>query len=246
VIETPLTGDIPHDILFNLPEWCVYVETPGLMLFGRELAGYFAYLEYDVADGRKELRFALDYIDADKPILMSQMLHLGPWPLVEAVRKVFEVAEKNLLGFVPETPVEEIYAEFAPLVSLLLYICAVNGEIRGKGDRGPGRPTPVKTKRGPRLFPPQKVTVWDVGVRMGAALRLARETVEKSTSETVREDEGQKRASPRPHVRRAHWHGYWTGPRDRERKFILHWISPVLVSGKTDSDMPVTIRPVKK
>ena len=34
-----------------------------------------------------------------------------------------------------------------------------------------------------------------------------------------------------PHIRKAHWHGYWTGPRDGERNYIHHWIPPVIVSG---------------
>lgn len=29
VLNTPFTGDLPHEIFFNLPEWCVYIETPG-------------------------------------------------------------------------------------------------------------------------------------------------------------------------------------------------------------------------
>jgi hypothetical protein len=34
-----------------------------------------------------------------------------------------------------------------------------------------------------------------------------------------------------PHIRRAHWHNYWTGPRsDRHARTIeLHWLSPMLV-----------------
>ena len=26
--ETPVTGDIPTEVLFHLPEWCVYIPTP--------------------------------------------------------------------------------------------------------------------------------------------------------------------------------------------------------------------------
>lgn len=28
VWETPIEGDLPVDMLYRLPEWCVYVETP--------------------------------------------------------------------------------------------------------------------------------------------------------------------------------------------------------------------------
>lgn len=35
------------------------------------------------------------------------------------------------------------------------------------------------------------------------------------------------------HLRRGHWHGYWTGPRKGEapQKFILHWIHPLIAGG---------------
>jgi hypothetical protein len=31
---TPLDGDLPVELLFRLPEWCVYVETPSMTWFG--------------------------------------------------------------------------------------------------------------------------------------------------------------------------------------------------------------------
>jgi hypothetical protein len=47
IIDTPVTGDIPHEILFELPEWCVYIETPGMMAEQEQkVVGFFAHLEY--------------------------------------------------------------------------------------------------------------------------------------------------------------------------------------------------------
>lgn len=70
-----------------------------------------------------------------------------------------------------------------------------------------------------------------VGVRMGAALREAQVRYEKSkdaVSHTGR--------SVTPHIRRAHWHHYWTGPL---KGFLGHegqtlevrWVAPVFVCG---------------
>jgi len=253
VIDTPITGDLPHDVLFNLPEWCVYVETPGLSFLGQPLVGFFAYLEYDTNDGRKELRLVLDHTrpEDERPRLMSHAIHLGPWSLPEAVTRAMREAERvacELFGKTSSFPAEtaeHLQGGYAPLVSLLLYICSVNGEV-GDGTRRPKRPRPKRTKKGLRMYPPDRVTIWDVGVRMGAALRKARELSPGGVSEETSGAPGggeKRRASPRPHYRRAHWHGYWTGPHEGERRFVLKWISPVLVgSGR---DLPVTIRPVK-
>lgn len=150
---------------------------------------------------------------------MSQVIHLGPWSLLESVERAMQIAETMAKKFghttsFPREAAEYVHDEYMPLVSLLLYLCSVNGEI-GDGERRPTRPRPKKTKKGHRMFPPMKVSTWDVGVRMGAVLRRAKETVYRETHDYGRE---KQRSSPRPHVRRAHWHGYWTGPRDGERK----------------------------
>ncbi len=33
------------------------------------------------------------------------------------------------------------------------------------------------------------------------------------------------------HPPRAHWHHFWTGPRDGERRLVLRWLHPILVAG---------------
>jgi hypothetical protein len=66
-------------------------------------------------------------------------------------------------------------------------------------------------------------------------------------------EEGASHASPRPHYRRAHWHHFWTGPRNvpGERKLILKWLPPIPV-GIQDLDddseniKPFVIKPIKR
>ncbi len=162
VINTPITGDLPHDILFNLPEWCVYIETPGLNIDGYELTGFFASLEYDVNENRNELRLVLDY-NTPLSSLYSVAIYLGPWPLADALAKTVSEAARqaDILGVEYKAPTaEQMKKGFNPLVSLLLYLCSVNGEIGSEGKR-PTRP---------HLFPPMQPKTWDVGVRMGAAM----------------------------------------------------------------------------
>jgi hypothetical protein len=62
VWETPLTGDLPVDLLFHSPEWCCYIETPGRespIWFG-PLHGFFAWLNYSADTEEKELFIVLD------------------------------------------------------------------------------------------------------------------------------------------------------------------------------------------
>ena len=69
---------------------------------------------------------------------------------------------------------------------------------------------------------------------IGASLRVAWQR---------KEAEGGTHAGPRPHVRRAHWHSYWTGPQAQLewRKVILKWLSPILVNVEDVGDLVPTL-----
>jgi hypothetical protein len=80
---------------------------------------------------------------------------------------------------------------FGPILSLLLYLSAEDADyVR------PAWPALKRTKLGWRLFPADKPTVWDVGERIGAALRRSVADRGEPASHT---DSGL--ASPRPHIR---------------------------------------------
>jgi hypothetical protein len=76
-------------------------------------------------------------------------------------------------GLSPQQVVNGVAAWVRPVVNALLYLCAGAEFLRGGQAAMPANPQPVRTKRGARLFPPQQPTTWDVGVRMGGALRCA-------------------------------------------------------------------------
>lgn len=90
-----------------------------------------------------------------------------------------------------------------PLVSLVLYICSVSADF---GHYSVFRPVPQKTKRGLRLFPPDKPTIINIAERIGSVLRASRQISQNPAPEVAT---GRK---VQPHVGRAHWHGYWSGP----------------------------------
>ncbi|NKA06372.1 hypothetical protein GO307_04651 [Ralstonia solanacearum] len=256
LIDTPLDGNIPSDVLYRLPEWCVYIETPELTVFGQPLLGAFAHLEHDYASGRLELRLLLDQEEALTPL----PLHLGAWSLVESLHRAAREARHQSMkhaisrtAFVVldgcEEELQGLAAELSPLLSLLLYLCAEPAEI-GTVEHRPANPQPKRTKQGWRLFAPEKTTPWDVGVRIGAALRRGYHAAE--TAQAQGDGSGGRQ---RPHIRRAHWHGFRSGPKKRadgseiptaERHFDLRWLPPVPVNVDDPDGMPAVIHPVKQ
>lgn len=241
LVATPVDGDLPHDVLYRLPEWCVYVETPGMTMNDSPMYGFFAHLEWDAGNGRPELRLLLDTEAELTPI----PIHLGPWPMSESIARMTDVANLYAMAHArgplrPES-VDIIRTWVEPLCSLLLYLCSQNAEIGADGKR-PVNPQPTRTRHGPRLFPADRPTTWDVGVRLGAALRAAYAAKSQEEQET-----GSSHASPRAHIRRAHWHGYWTGPKDKPeaRTLMLKWLPPIAVNLADPGDLPATVRPVR-
>lgn len=113
---------------------------------------------------------------------------------------------------------------------------------------------PVLLGRGGCQFPASKPTTWDVGVRMGAALRSANDQSQGQNVQSERLGQEVKR----PHMRRAHWHTFLTGPKKTkdgedippaQRTRVLRWIPPIAVNIKDKEDLeslPSVIRMVNK
>lgn len=229
--ESPLSDELPCGLLRRLPAWCVYIE---LDEKNRQQGfhGFFAHLEYDPNADREELRLLLDTEETLTPI----PIHLGPWDLKTALDKMGSEADKQAgsAALLQQSVTSMLMPIAAPLVSLLLYLCSEEADYQR-----PPALTPKKTKRGSRLFPPDRPSTWDVGVRIGAALRKGR--VERDADSCVT-GTGTR---PRPHIRRAHWHTYWKGPREGERTALVKWLPPIAVNLEVDGDLPAVIHPVR-
>jgi hypothetical protein len=235
LLATPITGDIPSETLMRLPEWCVYVEVDADVLEVK-LRGFFAHLEFDKDTCRPELRLVFD---TEAHGLLGHAIHLGG-TLLDGVRAAVDasVADYRKAG-VPASAIRrmrttgavELASALQQLVSVVLYLCADDAEIEGL------RPLPPKVIRGAKrpLMPAAKAPlVHETGLRIGGALDAATTGAER--------DEGGGVAVT-PHVRRAHWHAYWMGPRDGARRVVLRWLSPILV-GFDGVPEQATVRPV--
>jgi hypothetical protein len=113
----------------------------------------------------------------------------------------------------------EAHEAIQPYLSLVIYLCSKEPEY--KGGSSPSRPRPKRTKKGWRLFPASRPRVWAVGQDTGEAIARAHRQPSQQTGERTR---------PEPHIRRAHWHGFWVGPRGGERRFEYKWLPPIPVN----------------
>jgi len=225
--QTALNKDLPCDVLYHLPEWCIYIETPDMTLDGARVYGVYAHLEQDQNDGRHELRLLLDTDNQ----LIAVPLHIGAWTLADAMMMAYgEAVKYDTDGLLDTSYIEPLTKVVTQIMSLIIYICTQASEIDGT----PSNPTPKKVRGQWRLFPAEKAKTWNVGVRMGAALRRA-----YHASETGQGHGG----TVRPHIRRAHWHSYWVGSGD-DKKINVKWLPPIAVNLDDDA-LPAVVRKVE-
>lgn len=114
------------------------------------------------------------------------------------------------------------------MLNAILYLCADNAEIQ---ESSVTKNTYHPSGRIKNKF--SEIRQWECGYRYGLEIRSQKK--QKKSSDNCREQTSElniriKRSLP-AHIRRAHWHHFWIGPRNGERKLILHWIPPVYVSG---------------
>jgi len=224
--DTDLSDKIPSNIFFGLPEWCVYIEIPEDLIRDVNIppfSGFFAFLEYDVNDSRSEIRFLLDIKETNE--LFQLILHLTPDSSITTGfnAMIGEARKEARLLNVPDTAFDEksIKTVLEKLLPFVLYLCTDQPDITGRKDYSNRlRPRMIKIKNGLRMFPPDQHELWEVGLSIGRKIRAYQST-----------GTGSSHDSPVPHIRRAHWHTFLTGPRDSvTRGSILKWIPPIPVN----------------
>lgn len=218
VAASDLPPDIGTDMLFRLPEWGVYIDPAGAL--GKEILGLWVHLGWDATAKFADLRFVLDLAPDERGGHLELLtVPLGHPSLAEAMAAAVDHANTKAARFGhSETDMESLRGEFnweviRRSVLLTLYLCTDDADVAN-----PDRPD-LRPRRA--MKPRSTEAVWDVGYRIGTALRAARAA--------AAERHGGSHSSPAAHLRRAHYHTYWRGPLEGPREAILKWLHPIQV-----------------
>jgi hypothetical protein len=227
LLQTPV-GEVAPEVFLRLPEWCVYLDLDDSEeVAGGRANGFFAHLDWNP---RKR----------DAPVLRLELaVHGGRpqrWFLCELPLRHRTLAEA-WSEFGSETHEQkgtesEWSSAMRVCLPLLLYLASDVPEVRHRREPGrrPERRGPERDSGGPNW--------WEVGYRIGAVLGRAREP----RPEVPAEAPAEAGRAPVPHVRRAHYHLYWTGSGRREPR--VRWLHPILVGDRDGHELPPTIRRV--
>ena len=125
---------------------------------------------------------------------------------------------------------DEAYRNLKMAIQVAYYLSAQNAIIREIKTPKAKRPRRPDGK-------PMNLRQWDVGYRISTPF-LEKEHPLSDTASLP--DEVSTGTSPRPHIRRAHWHHYWAGP--GKSQLIVKWLEPVWVNGNSEDIIAVEHR----
>lgn len=251
--ESQLDTDtaLPSRIFTKLPEWCVYIKTPRVSLENREedifreTDGFFVGPIEDHETGEVELGFLIDFNkevvnreagDSEKLLEDDNYPMWQPFgilfPMLVSLDDALDAAvdhdeNDDNKDYEQKDRSEYVEAEFFlnDMVSLVMYLCTDRPDIREDASRPHrGSPTnPVENN------PPREALTWMVGTKLSETINMAEREAERPKKNGADESERGSGRSPRPHLRRAHYHTYWVKD-GGEEKPVLRWLPPTPVN----------------
>lgn len=245
LLETEGTDSLPVEALMHPPEWGVCVVVPQKLQPVIGCSAFISHLQWNIEGSRRELRVSLLSENENGPILVGlQPLHLDMGTISEGidgsygfyVQRHQQLGQNSdsvrRVGTAMERSIESHRVLYPPILALLAYLGSAEADIVSPCEKPITEP--LHARRGAK----ESVRRYEVGYRVGAVLRKG---IADRYHSSLRGD-GSGR-SVIPHLRRAHWHHYWTGPKSDpdKRELVVRWIHPVLVGG---SETIPTVRPV--
>lgn len=118
-----------------------------------------------------------------------------------------------------KTLCKTIFSLTIRVLPFIIYLCSDEPDVT-LAEKGscPNRPEPKKIKRGVRYFYATSASVFNVGNKIGEQIREATSAMDSAT----------EKKEVAPHIRKAHWHLFWTGKGKKEPR--MKFLPPILVN----------------
>lgn len=230
--EMDFPDSMPVDVLKNVPYPSFYVQSA----FLEEMIGIDGFVVCFDSDSKgNNLKIRLEFLDENTGF--SIPIRLVPGKSLKDsmdcdVRPIPLGIQTDEFGDTLEL------AEYC--LKLVLYLCSDNKDVipavEPKRTENPNETVLQKVK-------PSTVNTWKVGAQMIRIFKKFRGSAVKASQQ-----EAESHSKRRPHLRKAHWHHYWTGSKQdpQGRRLVLKWIQPVFINDDSSSDIGEQINSVHK
>lgn len=224
---------IPIDALLHMPFKSICIQV------GNE--EYLVFLDQNMVEGIYELR--IEILVRENFDSVSMILDLSSDNLQTCIdHTVAEMCRFDIpvLRTLVSKTVDSQRQAFITIIQMLLYLQSENIDIEVDVENT------IARKHYPRKNIP---TISNIGYRIGADIRKIRVHRVTAIQSEAQESEAQEErfyGSPKSaHIRRAHWHRFWTGSRNGERKLIIRWVAPMVIHPE-NGELITTICEVKE
>ncbi len=230
MVESDLPDSLPEQILQRLPYWSQWISLPVSVLSSDKsvrLDFDGAFVGYTRVNGIPQLCICAPFEPEDKtlrsngfcPSITTHISLDGPVDPLDIVRHGHFL---NLSEQPKEMMAELIYSlnhYLRRIIASIMFICSQQEQLYQEGHQQPKAKRLGKSYKLEAILTDRKIVV---GKELVQVIKEFEEDVEKCT----RAFNGR-----RPHIRKAHYHHFWTGPKDGPRKLICKWLPPSVVRG---------------
>lgn len=219
LLRTEFKGNMPVEVFDNFPEYSVCLE------FAEPIS-----ICLDKNEFETDLLWVtlMSFDDADKKLIIITAFNeknnswdTFPIPLDERIGlETFGKAFKEIAKYKNFNKENKLYTDnVRKILPFILYLVSDKPDIKDTvSDKyEPTKIQEVVRKGEVRLFPANKVKVFNAGQEFASRLHKYYEVTSKG-------------GTVKPHIRRGHWHTYWTGKRDGKRTAKLQWLFPIFVN----------------
>jgi len=201
----------------------------------KDSEGFFATVKLE--NNQYELIFS----EVDKAEKINSMFI--PLEQGKTIRQtLIEIAREDVGGLPDfEDGVNKATLELSEKLQYIIYLSATNAEITPvtKGAVVRKTTTPKASTNAPKT----KTEISNVGYRVGSAIRKAKESTTRTVY--VYDKETEHKGTPKsPHLRRSHFHSFWTGSGD-SKKLMVKWVNTIFVNSGKEDNITTTVHDVK-
>jgi hypothetical protein len=235
LISEPLDENIPSTILMNLPEICIYINTPwGIQFLTEPIYGFWVYVHYSCGiNSAFETELYL-IVDDQRNTYAMALFPIGNWSLKEGrnictslntqfINKSVNDARLDCSGDMLKVAFESSMSFIISALPLILYLCSDNRELFNDkyNLRCPLAPDHLKpTSRKFRISPPTP-KIWNIGRNVGKIIRDTQNSLKNADPST----EG--------NMSRAQWKYSSRGTPETDQEYRLEWFPPGMNSVAT-------------
>jgi hypothetical protein len=238
--KTSLSSNVPVDILVYLPEWCVYVELPHAVKVGKaNISGFFAMMSLDETSSENPF-LVLVWVYQNEPSLDLDTIAFNG-TIVESVDAFIENVPfvfrrgRGTLSPIKQEDRGDMVERLGLVIPILTYLASVGKFVDIQASSG--EDFVRRLPKGKIIKSPQTPKQWNVGWRIGPELKKAAAELKPELGRT-----GKGHASPRPHIRRAHFRKCRVGVGRQDTRTV--WIPSFPVNFRYGPTITV-VRPVK-